>query len=89
MGKHNFFVSHKSRMYFHETNVKFRKETIPKNVNAKPNSVVSNRYADPFKLWQRDTPDILAKTYDLDFAYSKLGGVIKTQATQEDVRESS
>jgi len=88
MGKHNFFVSHKSKMYFHETKVHFRRENIPMSVNAKPNSVVRDRHADVFKLWQKDTPEILAKTYDLDFSYSKLGGVIRNQPAQEDVREA-
>ena len=86
MGKNNYIVSHKGKTYCHETMVSLRRENIPRHLNLK-NDNVKERSADVFKLWQRDTVDILAKTYDADFAAAKLPAVFKDAATQEDMRE--
>ena len=45
------------------------------------------RNADVFKYWGRDSPEVLAKTYDSDFAYSKLEGIVKDPTQREDVRD--
>jgi hypothetical protein len=74
-------------MYFHETKVNFRRENIPISLLPNQNTVVKIRQADVFKLWQKDTPDVLAKAYDFDFGFSKLEGLIKSKGTQEEVRE--
>ena len=44
------------------------------------------RNADVFKLWQRDKPETLVKTYDLDFELSKLASIVKNTAALEDIR---
>ena len=87
MGKNNFIVKAKNRFYFQETMANFRREIIPPTNIAKENAVVKVRSANVFKLWQKDTADILAKAYDFDFGYSKLEGLIKNKGTQEDVRD--
>ena len=69
MGKHNYIVSYKSRSYFHETNVSLRREQIPIYTKSRANGKVKERDANVFKFWQRDTPEQLAKAYDLDFGY--------------------
>ena len=86
MGKNNYLVSHRGKTYFHETMVSLRRENIPRHLNLK-NHNVRERTADVFKLWQRDTVDILAKTYDADFAVSKLPAVFKEAVIAEDMRE--
>ena len=87
MGKHNYIVSHKSRSYFHETSVSFRRDPIPIVTMSRTNAVVMDRNANVFKLWHKDSPEQLAKAYDLDVGYQKISVVLKQPADQEDVRE--
>ena len=77
MGKHNYIVSHKSRSYFHETSVSFRRDPIPIVTMSRTNAVVMDRNANVFKLWHKDSPEQLAKAYDLDVGYQKISVVLK------------
>ena len=87
MGKNNYIVSHNSKYYYHETTISFRRENLPMLTLQKSSTKIVERHADVFKFWQKDTPEVLAKTYDTDFANSKLNGLIKDAGSQEDVRE--
>ena len=87
LGKHNYIVKTGSKTYFHETKVSFRRENIPVFIKPRKNINVVERNADVFKLWMKDTPEIVAKVYDLDFANSKCGQIIKSVGQQEDIRE--
>ena len=80
-------MSHNNRTFFHETLVAFRREPVPVAIKGKKNAVVKDRSADVFKLWARDTEDLIVKTVDTDITYTKFEKFIKAPADAADVRE--
>ena len=64
MGKNNYLVLHNDKTYFHETHVSIRREPLPPMTRSSKNTNMRVREADVFKYWQRDSPELLAKTYD-------------------------